>query len=84
MNTFSAQVKWLILKIIRIYQRTLSIDQGFLSNLFPFYACRFKPTCSDYTYQAVEKYGIMKGGVMGLWRVMRCNPFSKGGDDPVK
>jgi putative membrane protein insertion efficiency factor len=83
MNTFSVQMKRLVLKIIKIYQKTLSIDQGFLKIFFPFYACRFRPTCSEYTYQAVGKYGIIKGGLMGLWRVMRCHPFSRGGDDPV-
>jgi putative membrane protein insertion efficiency factor len=40
--------------------------------------------CSEYTYQAIEKYGALKGGFMGAWRILRCNPFSKGGNDPVK
>jgi len=46
--------------------------------------CRYTPTCSEYTYQAIEKYGVLKGGLMGLKRIIRCNPFSKGGYDPVK
>jgi hypothetical protein len=46
--------------------------------------CRFRPTCSQYTLEAIEKYGLFKGGAMGLWRILRCNPFSKGGDDPVR
>ena len=46
-------------------------------------ACRFVPSCSEYGYQAVEKYGIIWGGAMAVWRVMRCNPFNKGGYDPV-
>lgn len=46
-------------------------------------ACRFIPTCSDYGYQAIEKYGILRGGAMAAWRVLRCNPFGKGGYDPV-
>ena len=46
--------------------------------------CRFKPTCSHYTYEAIEKYGLLKGSCMGFWRICRCNPFNKGGYDPVK
>ena len=44
---------------------------------------RFYPSCSEYTYQAVEKYGVLRGSLMGGWRIMRCNPFNKGGYDPV-
>lgn len=61
--------------MIRGYQRAIS-------PLLP-PACRFVPTCSDYGYQAIEKYGIMRGGAMAIWRVLRCNPFGKGGYDPV-
>ena len=46
--------------------------------------CKFYPTCSDYTKQAIEKYGIIKGGFLGIYRIIRCNPFSKGGYDPLK
>jgi len=46
--------------------------------------CRYTPTCSEYTYQAIEKYGVLKGSLMGFGRILRCNPFSKGGHDPVK
>jgi len=45
--------------------------------------CRFTPTCSEYTYEAVEKYGVLKGLSMGLKRVVRCNPWNKGGYNPV-
>ncbi|NIP32301.1 membrane protein insertion efficiency factor YidD, partial [Candidatus Saccharibacteria bacterium] len=41
-------------------------------------------TCSDYTYMAIEKYGVIRGSIKGLWRIMRCNPFAKGGHDPVE
>ena len=46
-------------------------------------ACRFHPTCSEYAYEAIEKYGIIKGGRLGAWRILRCNPLSRGGWDPV-
>ena len=45
--------------------------------------CRYIPTCSKYAITAIERYGAWKGGLMALWRVLRCNPFSKGGYDPV-
>lgn len=45
--------------------------------------CRYEPTCSSYTREAVEKYGVFKGLWMGMKRIMRCHPFAEGGDDPV-
>jgi putative membrane protein insertion efficiency factor len=63
------------LLLIRGYQRGLS-------PLLP-PSCRFVPSCSDYGYQAIEKYGIIRGGAMTVWRILRCNPFNKGGYDPV-
>lgn len=68
-------MRWLTLKLIRGYQRAIS-------PLLPS-ACRFQPTCSEYGYQAIAKYGIIRGGAMAAWRVLRCNPFCKGGYDPV-
>jgi hypothetical protein len=47
-------------------------------------ACRFQPTCSDYAAIAVSEYGIVRGGWMALWRILRCQPFCKGGFDPVR
>lgn len=46
--------------------------------------CKFYPTCSEYTKQAIEKYGAFKGLILGFCRILRCNPFSKGGYDPLK
>ena len=46
--------------------------------------CKFYPTCSEYTKQAIEKYGAGKGLILGIFRILRCNPFSKGGYDPLK
>ncbi|WP_209703230.1 membrane protein insertion efficiency factor YidD [Clostridium algifaecis] len=47
-------------------------------------SCRFYPTCSEYALEALEKYGTVKGGIMSIERLIRCNPFCKGGYDPVK
>jgi putative membrane protein insertion efficiency factor len=55
----------------------------FVSPMLP-PSCRFTPSCSLYTLQAIEKYGLPKGILMGTWRILRCHPFSKGGFDPVK
>jgi putative membrane protein insertion efficiency factor len=65
------------------YQKTLSPDHGLLQPLFPYGYCKYHPSCSEYTYQALGKYGLIKGLVLGSWRVLRCNPWSKGGDDPL-
>ena len=46
--------------------------------------CKFYPTCSEYTKQAIIKYGAFKGSIIGFYRILRCNPFSKGGYDPLK
>jgi len=73
-----------ILMLIRLYQKTLSPDHGPLKILFRYGFCRFTPTCSDYGYQAIEKYGLILGLPRLVWRVMRCNPFSRGGEDPLK
>jgi len=66
----------LLLLLIRGYQLTFS-------RTLPPNSCRFYPTCSHYGYQAIYKYGAIKGGLMATWRVIRCNPFNKGGIDPV-
>ena len=55
----------------------------FVSPMLP-PSCRFTPSCSLYTLEAIEKYGLLKGVLMGTWRILRCHPFSKGGFDPVK
>jgi putative membrane protein insertion efficiency factor len=68
--------RYLVLAIIRLYQLTIS-------RALPPNTCRFYPTCSHYGYQSIYKYGLIKGGVMAVWRVLRCNPFNPGGFDPV-
>lgn len=72
-----------LLWLIRIYQKTLSPDHGLPKIFFPHGYCKFHPTCSDYGYQAIEKHGIFKGVPMSVWRVLRCNPCSRGGIDQV-
>ena len=47
-------------------------------------SCRFIPSCSEYAYQAIEIHGFLQGGLRALWRILRCNPFNKGGYDPVR
>lgn len=84
MNYLSNFTKIIVLKSIRIYQATLSFDYGIFKHLFPNGYCRFHPTCSEYGYQAIEKYGVIKGGIIAFIRILRCNPFSKGGYDPIK
>lgn len=71
-------MKTLELKLIRFYQRYLSLTN------FGINVCRFEPRCSEYAYQAIQKHGILKGTAMGAWRIIRCNPFAHGGHDPVK
>ncbi len=69
-------MKFLVLDLLGIYKVMVS----------PFLppACRFEPTCSEYAKQAVEKYGALKGTWLGIKRILRCQPFCKGGHDPVK
>lgn len=76
--------RFFVLKLIKIYQKTLSFDHGPLKAFFPQGYCRYHPTCSNYAYQAIEKYGLIKGGIKSFWRLLRCNPFSGGGYDPVE
>ncbi|MBC7870907.1 MAG: membrane protein insertion efficiency factor YidD [Chitinophagaceae bacterium] len=68
-------MKWLVLRSIRFYQR-------YISPVLPS-SCRFYPTCSHYTYEAIQIHGVMKGTWMGLRRISRCHPFNPGGYDPV-
>jgi len=65
-----------LLGLIRLYQASLA-------KALPRDTCRFYPSCSHYGYQAVYRYGVLKGGALAIWRVLRCNPFNSGGYDPV-
>jgi len=68
-------MRWMALKLIRGYQLVIS------PMLPP--SCRYVPTCSEYSLEAIERYGILKGGWMTVRRIGRCHPFAKGGLDPV-
>lgn len=70
--------------MIRAYQKTLSPDQGLLKVFFRSRVCRFYPTCSQYAYEAIGKYGLMKGGWMSFQRLIRCHPWHPGGYDPLR
>ena len=77
-------MKRFLLSAIRFYQRYLSFDTGILKFLFlTDRACRFKPTCSEYMYQAISRYGIIRGLNLGLVRILHCHPWNPGGYDPV-
>lgn len=81
---FKYYSRYWAIKLIRLYQRTISFDHGLFKIIFPFGYCRFKPTCSEYAIAAIEKYGLIRGALKASWRILRCNPWSKGGWDPVK
>jgi len=68
--------QYLILLLIRFYQKTISVA-------LPGNTCRFYPSCSHYGYQAIYKFGALKGSFMAIKRILRCNPFNDGGYDPV-
>lgn len=69
-------MKKLLIGSIRFYQKYLSGMKGGS-------CCKYTPTCSQYGIEAIEKYGVFKGGALAVWRILRCNPFAKGGFDPV-
>ena len=68
-------MKKILITMIRFYQRYLSPLKST--------KCPYDPSCSNYGLEAINKYGVFKGGILALWRILRCNPFSKGGYDPV-
>ena len=70
------QMKKILIGMIRFYQK-------YLSGLKTTYHCIYTPTCSQYGIEAIEKYGAVKGLALTVWRILRCNPFAKGGYDPV-
>jgi putative membrane protein insertion efficiency factor len=73
------KMKKFLIMIINWYQKNISmwLDSKNIK-------CKYYPTCSEYTKQAIEKYGAVKGSILGIIRIIKCNPFSKGGYDPLK
>jgi len=69
-------LKRILIGLIKFYRT-------YLSGLKKAPTCKYIPTCSEYGIEAIEKYGALKGGILTIWRILRCNPFSKGGYDPV-
>lgn len=69
---FKPYLKMLCMRLILFYQRHLSR-----------HTCMYRPTCSQYTLEAINNHGVLIGILMGCWRILRCNPFTKGGYDPV-
>ena len=67
-------MKKLLIRLIGFYRR-------YISSLKRYPSCKFYPTCSEYAILAIEKYGVVKGSLKAVWRILRCNPFSKGGAD---
>ncbi len=68
-------MKTLVIALIRVYQMTLATWLGG--------RCRFYPSCSNYAMEAIRSYGVLRGGMMSLWRILKCQPFHPGGYDPV-
>ena len=69
-------MKQVLIWLIKFYRK-------YISGMKSAPTCKYYPTCSEYGLQAIEKYGALKGGLLTIWRILRCNPFSKGGYDPV-
>jgi len=92
LETITKSLSWLVylprkvvLFAVRLYQHSFSPDHSEAGKKkYPFGYCKFTPTCSEYSYQAIEKYGVILGGFKALWRVARCNPCGRGGYDPLK
>ena len=67
----------------KIFIKPIEIYRRLVSPMLP-PSCRYWPSCSEYALQAIQKHGVLKGGLLGAWRVIRCNPWSRGGIDPVR
>lgn len=78
-------VTWLFIKLVQVYQRVFSLDQGLLGRLIPHQGsvCRFEPSCSNYMIEALRVHGLFQGGWLGIKRIGRCHPWGAFGPDPV-
>jgi putative membrane protein insertion efficiency factor len=70
-----------VMLFIYLYQKTISPDHGLFKFMFPYGYCRFYTYCSEYGYQVIKKHGLILGILKAVWRVLRCNPFNRGGID---
>ena len=70
----------------KVFLFFINFYKKYISQIFEYSGirCKYYPTCSEYTKQAIQKYGTIKGSFLGLKRILKCNPFSKGGYDPLK
>ena len=75
--------KKIVIFFIIVYQKTLSPDHGLFSFKYPYGYCRHYPSCSQYTKEVVEKFGVIKGLFLGVVRLLKCNPWSQPKIDPV-
>lgn len=75
-------MKCFAISLIRLYQKTISPDHGWFST-GSVRVCRFTPTCSEYTIQAIEAHGMITGCRLGFSRLLRCHPWHPGGHDPI-
>lgn len=80
-KTISHFPRNLALLLIFLYQKTISPDHGLLKAKYPYGFCRFYPTCSEYGFQVIQKRGLLIGVPLLIWRILRCNPWNKGGID---
>jgi putative membrane protein insertion efficiency factor len=71
------------LSLIRLYQNTLSLDHGPLHRFTNQPRCKFHPTCSEYSHQSIERFGVLRGAFLSIKRILRCHPWSLGGIDPI-
>ena len=69
-------IAWLLVALIKLYRYAIS-------PLFGQNKCKYYPSCSSYALEAIETFGVIKGSLKAIWRILRCNPWSKGGFDPV-
>ena len=69
-------MKYVCIWLVELYRK-------YLSKAKPYPTCRFTPTCSAYAVEALKEWGFLAGGALSIWRILRCNPFSAGGYDPV-
>ncbi len=70
-------MKYILISLVKLYQKILSPDHSWLKHRYPYGFCRFYPSCSDYAIQAIKAYGSLKGTALTIKRIIKCNPFVK-------